>query len=241
MIDNFDAGSPPGTNGWESNTGEGSDMRMSCAPAGEIAFSGKQSLKMDFNVSANSWATCTVFFDSVQNWSSGEGVSFYLQASKSGLVFDVDLYAGSMDSQETYAYTIETSPESTTGWMAVDLPWEQFHRVEWEENGGAVFGKPDKMLGFGFGFGTPTDAPNTGVVSVDELRLMGTGGQMEQTAPTAAEQSTSPLLPTNPPPAATPAEQASNPLRRLVCGNAAALPVMALAVFWWSRRRKTGI
>jgi hypothetical protein len=99
-------------------------------------------------------------------------LTFYLSAAQAGLVFNVDLYAGSPDAQETYQYTIETPPDSVSGWIPISLYWSDFHRVAWEEDAGAVFELPEQISGLAFGLNTFPDTPNEGMIRVDDLGLI---------------------------------------------------------------------
>ena len=152
----------------------------------EMAYNGSRSLLLDFDVTPNAWATCALFYENLQDWSASEGLSFYLHASQAGLVFNVDIYTGSPDAQETYSYTIESPPESVDGWVPYSFYWSDFQRVDWEENAGEAFSKPEQILGMAFGFSTYEDAPNTGRLWVDDLALIGQGEPVEA-APAAVE------------------------------------------------------
>ncbi len=175
LVDDFESGNPAGTNGWEPFRDEATATSMNCIPDSGTAYNGSRSLLLDFDVTPNAWATCALFYEAAQDWSESEGLSFYLHASQPGLVFDVDIYAGSPDAQETYTYTIETPPESAEGWVPYSFYWSDFHRVDWEENAGQPFSKPEQILGIAFGFSTYEDAPNTGTLWVDDITLTGQG------------------------------------------------------------------
>ena len=175
IIDDFEADNPAGTNGWESFWDEATATSMHCAAESDMASQGSRALKLDFDVTPNDWATCALFYDNTQDWSGSEGLIFYLHAAQAGLIFDVDIYAGSAENQETYLYTIETLAESVDGWVPITLYWADFHRADWEENAGASFANPERVLGIAFGMSTYPDTPNTGTLWVDDLSLLGAG------------------------------------------------------------------
>ncbi len=173
LLDDFEGGAPPGTEGWETFWDEATATSIHCAPQEERAHGGKRALLLDFDVAPNAWATCALFYEQPQDWSAALGVTFYLRAAQAGTVFDLNLYAGSSaEERETYLYTFETPPESTQGWIPVRLTWEQFHRADWEAEGGAPFSKADSVVGMAFGMGTYRDAPNTGTLWIDDLALL---------------------------------------------------------------------
>jgi len=226
LIDNFEATSPPGTDGWQPFWDEGTSTSIHCAAETDSAHSGERSLMLDFDVAPDGWATCALFYDALQNWSSGEGLTFYLHAAQTGLVFDVDIYAGSSDAQETYVYTIETPADCASGWAPISLNWSDFQRVEWEEGAGTPFAKPDQILGIAFGIGTYTDAPNTGTLWVDDLSLLGLDIQ-PAVEPMVQEQ------------AGMPDEPEQSGKLSLPCGSAFALPILLIGIVIWNRQKRT--
>jgi hypothetical protein len=226
MIADFESDNPPGTNGWEPFIGDPNSTSMHCAGEEGIFYAGRRALIVDFDIAANDWATCSLLYDGAQDWSPGEGITFMLQASQAGLVFDVDLHSGDSDALETYYYTIETPAESTAGWIPVSLRWEDFRRVDWEENAGSAFANPENVRGVAFGMSTYPDTANTGTIWVDDLALLGESTAAAPSAPEAATGSeTEPV-----------AEEGRG--LRLPCGMAMILPVMLVVGGVWQRREK---
>ncbi|MEZ4643314.1 MAG: hypothetical protein R3E31_11380 [Chloroflexota bacterium] len=177
LIDDFEV-----NRGWEAFWDEATPTQITCQPARTLEGSG-MAMQIDFNIDINTWATCARFFDVPQAWQDAEGLSFYLQAVPDGMLVDIDLYVGPEDARETYVYTLETPPGSAEHWVPVHLHWADFHRVEWEENGGTPFTMPDRVSGVAFGFGTDLNVTNSGVVWVDDLSLVtGDATALAQTA-----------------------------------------------------------
>jgi len=214
VIDGFEGSTPPGTNGWESFRDESTSTVVNCRVQGEVTYNGSGAKELDFNVAVNSWATCALFFEEEQNWSSSDGIGFYLRAETSGLVFNLDIYAGSPDAQETYAYQIETPPDSASGWIPFFINWSDFHRVDWEENAGSPFDKPGRITGFAFGFETYPDTPNTGRIWVDDISLA------DQAAALPPDENQS-----GGDDGTGEAAQQESSRRRLPCGSALAVPL----------------
>ena len=228
FIDDFEMDNPPGTNGWEAFRDEATPTSLHCAAEPETVYSGARSLTLDFDIAPNAWATCALFYDSPQNWSGGEGLTFYLHADEPGLVFDVDIYSGSDDAQETYLYTIETPADSASGWIPISLNWSDFHRADWEDGAGEPFTKPDQIAGLAFGMSAYPDTPNTGMLWVDDLALLG-----QETAPAAhppaEDQAGAPEQEEDP--------ESSRGLR-LPCGTAFALPIFLICTGMLNKKRK---
>lgn len=214
--ENFENGAP----GWEGYFDEGSNTTFNCAVSDEIAFEGETSLKMSFDVKPNGWATCGINFDSTQNWSESQGLSFTVQAAANDATIHVDVYAGSSDTRETYYAEMDTSTLSTE-WVTLQIPWAQLKRVEWEENGGQVFANPDQVLGIAFG--VPSEGKGT--LWVDDIRLL--QSVTEEAISTESEE-------------ATVDEEAPVQERRGLpfCGGAAALPVAMLGGTFLLQRRR---
>jgi hypothetical protein len=183
-IDDFEIGMPAGTNGWEPNWDASTPTKISCAPETTQAHSGSSSLQIDFEIAAESWGTCTLFYDPAQDWTQGSGLTFYYFTSMADLIFDVDLYAGPVDLMETYHFTLTPAPESMDGWVEARIPWIEFTRVDWEENAGAAFDGHDRVIGIGFGL------TGSGSIWVDELQLSAgePSSALEPTTPPAVEQ-----------------------------------------------------
>jgi hypothetical protein len=218
-IDDFDSGVISGTNGWEAFRDEAASASMTCGtnPGGRNG----NSLKLDFNILANSWGTCALMYEAPQNWSAGNGLVFYLHGAKAGTSFDIDLYAGTSENRETYLRTIQLPAEAVNAWVPVKLHWSDFHRASWEENADAPFAKAGQVTGMAFGVG----AEASSTIWVDDIALLDdTAG--EDTAPEAGQSV---------PPAET--QPQKKPI--LPCTGALVLPlslITALAV--WAKKQE---
>jgi len=173
LIDNFDSGAPPDSEGWTAYWGEVPDTRITCAPAGDLSRSGSSALRVEFGVPSGSWSTCVLSFWEAQDWSTSPGVLIPLRADRAGVPYAVLLYAGAPESPESYISYQDTPTDSVDGWAMVEIPWETFRRVDWEADAGTPFARPDQVVGFGFGFDGLGAGPNTGTLWVDDLSLIG--------------------------------------------------------------------
>ncbi len=192
-IDDFEGTNPVGTNGWTPYWDETSPTSMNCSTQPGTAYAGSAALMMDFEVTPGAWATCALMYEtSIQDWSAYLGLSFRLHASQEGLPYDVNLYAGSHDSQEIYLITLTTPAESVAGWALISLTWDTFRRASWEANAGEVFGKPNQVVGLAFGISPPGDYPVAGQLWVDDVQLL------PKAEPTAAQPSPEVPLPSTP-------------------------------------------
>lgn len=165
LIAGFESGEPP----WEAFHDETTSSTMTCQFEADTGRNGN-SLLLNFDLTPNSWGTCARFFETSHNWSAAEGISFYASAGAAGSPFDIDLYAGPNENRETYLATLTASTE----WTRFELRWDDFQRASWEENAGAPFAKQGEVTGIAFGFGTPADTLNAGILRVDDLSLLST-------------------------------------------------------------------
>ena len=224
-IDDFESGAQ----GWESFNDGSASTSMACGAESGSGRSGS-SLRLDFNIAANGWGTCARMYDSPQDWSAGDGLSFYFTVEQAGLLFDIDLYAGTPENRETYLYTIEAPADSAAGWIPMELRWEDFHRADWEENAGAPFAKANELVGIAFGMNTLPDASNVGSLRVDDIGYLGAAS-----APVVDPAA-------NPPVESEDIQPEEETRRRgLNCGGASVVPLALVGLaFWRKRRRRRG-
>ncbi len=226
LIDDFEGGTPAGSRGWEAFRDEASSARLTCTPVAGEASQGSGSMQLEFDIPAGSWATCALMFDEPQDWSAAEGLAFSLHSGSPALVFNVDLYTGPPAARQTYLYTIETTTTTTETWVRFGIRWEEFRRAEWEENAGAPFASPNQVTGIAFGFTAHAEAPNAGVIWVDDLNLLGAPGPGSASQPTVLPQA-----PAGQPPSSeeTPAAWPSLPCLNVLL----LLPLLAWLTLVW--------
>jgi hypothetical protein len=170
MLFDFEADQPV----WEASVDETvQTTALDCQNNSAAASSGSQSLQIVFNVAANSWATCSSFFDAPHDLSAADGVQFMLRVDEPGTALHFDVFTGPNGERATYAREI---PLPATGtWTVVQTNWSDLKRVEWETDGGTVFSHPEQITGFAFGF-PAGDAVNRGLVMIDDIQTF-TAGQ----------------------------------------------------------------
>jgi hypothetical protein len=253
LIDDFES-TPPGTPGWQPFWDEGTATTMSCASTASLARNGAQSLQIDFNVAANSWATCALLFDQPQDWNAWQGISFYLHTSQAALVFDVNVYRNNPQGTETYLVTIEAPPDSVDRWVPIEITWDQLLRASWEADSGTPLGHPLLIEGLAFGFNTFPDTPNLGGIGVDDLQLI-TGAESQNAEPAATEipatqaaavtqapADTEPVQAESEHPAVKQTEPTKTPEkeskpRNRICSSALAAPIALIVLTTWLRKR----
>jgi len=223
LVDDFESGAPTDTPGWEAYWGETFPTRMNCSTSNDVAHQGASALKLDFDVPPGSWATCTLSYGNQQDWTGGDGISVYLHAVQAAVPFDMLLFGGTPENQETYIYYLDTPEESVDGWGQIYVPWANFVRVDWEAGAGTPFTHPEQVWGFGFGFDGLESVSNSAVVWVDDIQLAGTAPAQEP-----VEQ---------PPVEATSQPQPDGGGGGLPCVGSVLLPVLLIGVTLIMRRR----
>ena len=174
MIDDFEGDMPAGTNGWEYYVGDPTSSSLTCEHDTDTALSGSSSLRIDVNIGANDWGTCSLFYDQPPDFTIYGGVAFDYHAAAQGFLFNFDLTGGTPGARQMYAYTVETVSESVSSWVHVEIPWNHILGVDWEANAGKPI-NPAEINGFTIGFNTFPDAPNAGTLWIDNLHLIETG------------------------------------------------------------------
>jgi hypothetical protein len=213
VLDNFESDSA----NWQAFGDETGSTLIACSASTELPASGAQSLRVDFKVASDGWATCAYFYENTQNWSASNGLTFSFRADAADLPIHFDLYSGSDEARETYVYSFESSPASVSHWVTISVPWQDFQRVAWEENAGAAFAKPEQVSGLAFGFPAAVNNTSAGTIWVDDLQF-GTQAASQPTQPAT------PLPVLQEAPIAPPASGLP------FCGGAALLPLGLLGV-----------
>lgn len=163
MLDDFDHGEAPDSYGWVAYWDEGSPTEMACYTTDDFALSGADSLELNFDISAEGWATCEMMYQSPHDWSAGDGLSFYIHADTEGLLLDVLVFMGPEDTRPLYTHMVEVNADAVSGWMQVSIPWAALEAI----NTDAAF-DPANILAIAF-------APQAGqgVFLIDDLGLLG--------------------------------------------------------------------
>ena len=188
LIDGFDSDSA-----WEAFMGDPARTALVCAPEAGVFYAGSASLRMDFQVPADDWATCAQMYDQPRDWTAGEGLAFYLRASSAGLSYEVIVHGGTPDNRSTYAAPLQTPEGSADGWVLVQVLWGHILRVAWEENPGTPV-DPASVTGVAFGLNPQTENANVGTIWVDELSLFSLAEVVTPTQPPGGDDGGAPLV-----------------------------------------------
>lgn len=165
LLDGFDAAAPAGSYGWQPYADDHDAANsMVCAPVSDVVHSGANALRMDYTIAPYAWATCHLEYESPQNWGGAKGISFYAYAKQAETPFHVDLFV------EGESYVYEGWLEGADRWQEFIILWDEFHRVEWEENAGSPFAKPAEVTALAFGI-AGVEETFSGTLYIDDLML----------------------------------------------------------------------
>lgn len=188
VIDDFENGLPAGSDGdgtpigFSTFQGAGSSIALSnpeTPPAPELAAVGTPNSVLQAEIDSTSFAGFIHGFENdavdtwvTQDWSTSEGISFWLHGTGSGADLFLDILdnrnSGST-SDDAERFTVEFN-DDFVGWQQFEYPFSSFTRKE------VGNGAPADGLGLfemhGWAFGTlGTDGPRT--YYIDEVRLYG--------------------------------------------------------------------
>ena len=178
LIDDFESGPLPDSDYWMSYWDEAVETSLNCQPTTTAAVQGLTSLQIDFDVLAQSWASCELLYYSPQNW-SGDGFSFYLQSSSAGMPYHILFYYQQGEDLGTSAIQLTAPDESVGQWAEVFVPWDAF-----AEQDSLVY--PEVARGMAFIVEGSDTEGYAGTLWVDDLRL-GASGQVDEAASTTAD------------------------------------------------------
>ena len=162
LLDGFESAAAT----WETDAEAGSSIE--CTPDGEVAHTGAAALRLRYTVAADGWADCGRYFDTRQDWSAGEGVTFFIKHQGDAQQMTVLLFSGDPDAPTPFA--AEVSLPTEDNWQQVTLPWESFEKAEWAEEGNLSALVPAQITGYGFTLETGEDC--AGELWLDDLSLI---------------------------------------------------------------------
>jgi len=117
-------------------------------------------LRVNYNIASGGWGGFTHAFENEavdtwvsQDWSTYEGISFWLYGTGSGGMINIDLFDNRTttgDSCERFTYEFY---DNFTGWRYFELPFTSFTRKSWQPGGAPNDGLTlTEMWGYAFGF-----------------------------------------------------------------------------------------
>lgn len=159
-----------GVSGWESHV-DGLGSQLECT-------ADQQALRIDFRLVPDGYAGCGHTFESPQDWSQSDGLSFSMQAADVDTWFTLIVSSGEGDQLHAFVVPLLAPAGSDAGWQTVSVPWMMLGVASWEEDNGQVF-DPASVVGIEFSFGAGME-PFENVIHIDDLRLGAFGALPDQ-------------------------------------------------------------
>jgi hypothetical protein len=173
LIDDFESG----FSSWEfSDDGMGSHLTYDLDSG--MAYAGGNALRIEYEIAVDGWVDSGRYYDTPQDWSASDGVSFYLRSELSGYWMVVMVVTGEGERTNPFEAYFDIPQESTTGWEQIYFPWSDFELASWGDTSGPGTIDPSSVVGFGFSMGADSEQIEN-VVWIDEIRL-GAGGVQAQ-------------------------------------------------------------
>ncbi len=212
LIDDFE-----GDVTWYADPGD--DATVTCDPD-DNAHAGATALRMAYTVPANSWGNCGRYYESAQDWSDGTGLSLWLRTDTPGLWVTAILFSGDPEAATPFEFGFEV----TTDWNSIFIPWNEFTRAAWADEGGLATLDPARIHNIAFSVGE-----GRGNLWVDDIIRY--AGEASPSTPLAPEQPMEETT-TEPPATESPAEATPEPTEaaRGRDGLCVAAPLTLLAV-----------
>jgi len=199
VIDDFE-----GDFQWYADIGEGAALE--CRVDGD-AHGGAAALQMAYTIPADSWGGCGRYYDAAQDWSDGAGLYLWLRTDTPGLWVTAILYSGDSEGATPFEFGFEV----TTDWNSIFIPWNEFARASWADEGGLAELDPARVNSIAFSLGE-----SQGNLWVDDIVRY--SGETPPTEPPTPEQPMEvPAVEEQPP--APPAEPIEEP-RGGLCASA---------------------
>ena len=222
VVDDFEAGAGQ----WGTSAETGSSI--ACGPDSSSAHSGAASMRIQFNIGQDGWGDCGTNFDGSHDWSNGAGVSLWLRSDKAVEWATLMIFAGDADAPTPFEVDLEIVESD---WWPLYVPWSEFQKAEWAEEGGPSELDPTQVTGYAFALGA-AEGGGEGNLWVDDVAL--TQGPQD-TAPPADTEPISEQGEAEGEPGAAGESQGGGGF----CPLAAALaPVSVLSVVLGRRRRR---
>ncbi|HMZ07079.1 MAG TPA: protein kinase [Anaerolineales bacterium] len=171
MLDDFDSPISTERTPWKGYFEENKDTRLDCHMDGSHEFGDSNYLNLEFDLDVSAWGACGYYFDIIQDWSGGDGITFYLRSDQPNTGYHLEILGGTPNARTTYVYWTEAPPESAEDWVRIDIPWRQFSRADWEEDPGTAL-DPSTVTGFIIVVTSSESSRLQGTLWMDDLALL---------------------------------------------------------------------
>jgi hypothetical protein len=164
MIDDFEGGGPE----WAAFVDTAKKTRLSFTTDSSQAHQGESSMRVDYDVAPESWATCSLVLPGPADWRKARGVSIWIHGEKAGRAVTITAYQGKgPDSLSHFEFKTETTDEAVSGWQRISVTWDQLKQPPWEGDGKTPF-DPGSAMGMALIF----SGGEKGRLWVDDIQFL---------------------------------------------------------------------
>jgi hypothetical protein len=188
-IDDFEMGDL----GWEAGHDD-TGSSVACSLDNAAPHGGSASLRAEYDIVPGGWGGCTYPYESIQNWSAGEGLSLWVRADATGQRIALMVFAGDPMAATPFELFFQTKDGMVEDWIELVFHWSDFGRAQWADPSGLSELDPAQIVGYGFGLGLDENYPG-GVLWVDDINLA--SGQAEAVGPvepSSGEEAAGPVV-----------------------------------------------
>jgi hypothetical protein len=164
IIDDFEGDGPE----WAAFVDASNDTRLSFVRDSSQSHNGEKSLRIDYHVAPESWATCSLVLAAPADWRMARGLIVWVHSSESGQPVTLTAYQGkSSDSLSHFELKTETTGDAVSGWQKISATWDRLKQPPWEGDGNTPF-NPGSAMGIAFAF----SGGEKGCLWVDDIRFI---------------------------------------------------------------------
>jgi hypothetical protein len=168
VIDDFEGESDL----WTSFLEEGKNTRLAFERDLSRRQGGTASLRIEYEVAPQSWATCSLVYPQPRDWKEAKGLRLYIHAPRAGQPLVIVAYQGKAPEELShFEYRTETDSAAVKGWQKVDIPWDGFLQPSWEGDGKARF-HPGSAMGMALVIEGGEGNRRKGELWVDSISLL---------------------------------------------------------------------
>jgi hypothetical protein len=154
---------------WAAFMDESNETHLRFSLDSSRSHNGKRSLRIDYEVAPEGWATCSLVLPAPADWGGARGLTVWIHTPEQGLPVTLTAYQGTRpDSLSHFEWKTESTSDAASGWQRISVTWDQMRQPPWEGDGTTPF-NPGSAMGVAFVF----SGGEKGHLWVDDIQFMG--------------------------------------------------------------------
>jgi len=161
-----------GADAWATFSDASTDSRLRFTVEEGNAQGGRAGLRIEYDVAAASWGTCSLVYSSPRDWRGWRGLSFYVHSEDPQQEVVFVAYQGeTSDSLSHFEFRTRTGKAAVKGWRRIEIPWSQLTQPSWQGDPSIPF-DPARAMGVAFAFDASEEKRNRGKLWVDHIAAL---------------------------------------------------------------------